>query len=90
MLPCVEAWEKLRCTASATKAILAHVVQRSCSMPWLDADTCWGLGQAEVQALHQDGSVSLHTRSLKYGKVWACWACSALAAARCLVFHLKL
>jgi len=25
--------------------------------------------QAEVQALHQDGSVSLHTRSLKYGKV---------------------
>ena len=25
--------------------------------------------QAEVQALYQDGSVALHTRSTKYGKV---------------------
>ena len=25
--------------------------------------------QAEVQNLHQDGSLHLHTRSLKYGKV---------------------
>jgi exosome complex RNA-binding protein Rrp4 len=30
------------------------------------------LGQAEVQAVFSDGAVSLHTRSLKYGKVsWA-------------------
>lgn len=29
-------------------------------------------GQAEVQAVFSDGAVSLHTRSLKYGKVsWA-------------------
>lgn len=26
-------------------------------------------GQAEVQAVFSDGAVSLHTRSLKYGKV---------------------
>lgn len=27
--------------------------------------------QAEVQALHADGSIALHTRSTKYGKVSA-------------------
>ena len=26
-------------------------------------------GQAEVQSLHADGSIALHTRSAKYGKV---------------------
>lgn len=26
--------------------------------------------QAEVQSLHADGSIALHTRSTKYGKVW--------------------
>jgi exosome complex RNA-binding protein Rrp4 len=25
--------------------------------------------QAEVQAVHHDGSVALHTRSMKYGKL---------------------
>lgn len=29
-------------------------------------------GQAEVQAVFSDGAVSLHTRSLKYGKVSGC------------------
>lgn len=37
-------------------------------------------GQAEVQAVFSDGAVSLHTRSLKYGKV--SWALALLFADR--------
>ena len=32
-------------------------------------DTASCAVQAEVQALHADGSIALHTRSAKYGKV---------------------
>ena len=32
-----------------------------------------GYIQAEVQSLFADGALSLHTRSLKYGKVWSIW-----------------
>lgn len=35
-------------------------------------------GQAEVQAVFSDGAVSLHTRSLKYGKVSWALGCSCL------------
>lgn len=34
-------------------------------------------GQAEVQAVFSDGAVSLHTRSLKYGKVSQAWEASS-------------
>lgn len=35
----------------------------------LASDTASCAVQAEVQALHADGSIALHTRSAKYGKV---------------------
>ena len=38
---------------------------------WLALISCAPMSQAEVQSLHADSSIILHTRSSKFGKVMA-------------------
>ena len=54
---------KVNCTRSCAQGAAMNVNQICISI------VCDCLLQAEVQQVYSDGSLSLHTRSLKYGKV---------------------